>query len=130
MSELSEDYASLTAAVSGRDLARIQELIDPSFVVHYDTSLPFGGEYHGAAGLFEVLGKLLGSVSDLKTEQLNYMEDDNGEQYTLIIEFTARLTGSDLPVSTQVAEVWTVRDGRAVEARIWYWGAAPLFAAA
>jgi ketosteroid isomerase-like protein len=127
MSELEAFYANLISAVTEQDLPRIQSLIDPSFVIHYDTSLPFGGTYEGVEGFFTVLGKLTTTLADMKTEQLNYMEDAKGEQYTLIIQLAARLTESGRPISTQVSELWTVRQGKAVEARIWYWGAARLF---
>jgi ketosteroid isomerase-like protein len=126
MSELKAFYTNLITAVAERDVARIHSLIDPSFVIHYDAGLPFGGSYPGVEGFFSVLGKLVASVTDLKTEHLNYMEDANGEQYTLIINLTARALESGRPVSTQVSELWTVRDGKAVEARVWYWGAAGL----
>ena len=126
MSELQTFSANLIAAVNEQDLTRVHSLLDPSFVIHYDASLPFGGSYDGVEGFFTVLTKLVASMTDLKTEQLNFMEDANGEQYTLIINLTARSIASGRPIATQVSEVWTVRDGKAVEARIWYWGAAGL----
>jgi len=127
MSDRKTFYANLVAAVNEQDLPRIQELIDPSFVIHYDSSLPFGGTYRGAAGFITVLTKLSAMVSEVKTEQLNYLEDTNGEQYALIIKLSAVLIESGKSVETQVSEVWTVRAGKAVEARIWYWGASGLF---
>ena len=126
MSELEKYYADLIGAVGRQDLASIQGLIDPSFVIHYDTSLPFGGVYYGVEGFFDFLGQLTGHLEDLKTEQLNYMEDANGEQYTLIIKLTARVAATGQQIETQVSELWTVRDGKAVEARAWYWGAAAI----
>ena len=126
MSELQTFSANLIAAVNEQDLTRVHSLLDPSFVIHYDVSLPFGGSYDGVEGFFTVLTKLVASMTDLKTEQLNFMEDANGEQYTLIINLTANSRASGRPIATQVSEVWTVRDGKAVEARIWYWGAADL----
>jgi ketosteroid isomerase-like protein len=126
MSELETFYTNLIAAVTAQDAARIHSLIDPAFAIHYDSSLPFGGTYRGVDGFFTVLGSLAASMTDLKTEQQNYMEDANGEQYTLIINLTARARQSGDAIDTQVSEVWTVRDGKAVEARIWYWGAAGL----
>jgi len=126
MSELENYYADLIGAVGRRDLSRIQDLLDPSFVIHYDASLPFGGHYDGVGGFFDVLGQLSGRLDDLKTEQLNYMEDANGEQYTLVIRLTARVVATGRPVETLVSELWTVRDGKAVEARAWFWGAASI----
>jgi ketosteroid isomerase-like protein len=126
MSELETYYADLIGAVGRQDLAGIQGLIDPSFVIHYDSGLPFGGVYRGVEGFFGVLGQLTGRLEDLKTEQLNYMEDANGEQYALIIRLTARVAATGQRIETQVSELWTVRDGKAVEARVWYWGAAAI----
>jgi ketosteroid isomerase-like protein len=126
MSELKTFSANLIEAVTEQDLTKVHSLLDPSFVIHYDASLPFGGSYHGIEGFFTVLTTLATSLTDLKTEQLNFMEDTNGEQYTLIINLTARSSASGRPIATQVSEVWTVREGKAVEARIWYWGAAGL----
>lgn len=127
MSELQDFSNNLIKAVTEQDLNRVHSLIDPSFVIHYDASLPFGGSYDGIEGLFTVLTKLVASMTDLTTEHLNFMEDVNGEQYTLIINLTANSSASGLPIATQVSEVWTVREGKAVEARVWYWGAAALF---
>jgi ketosteroid isomerase-like protein len=125
VSELKSFYSNLIAAVGERDLARVQSLIDPAFVIHYDASLPFGGRYEGMQGFFTVLTEL-GSIADLKTEPVNYMESADGENYTLIIDLSAT-TPSGRAITTQVSEVWTVRDGKAVEARVWFWGAAGLF---
>lgn len=125
MTELEAFYDTLTAAVRRQDLHRIQELIAPEFTIYYDSSLPFGGTYQGFAGFLDVVTQLSKELLELTTEQLNYMEDANGEQYGLVIALTARVGGR--PVTTQVSELWTVREGRAVEARIWYWGAADLF---
>jgi len=127
MSELGTFYGSFTSAVGRGDVAGISALIDPNFQIHYDGSLPFGGTYSGADGLFTVMGRLNASLSGLQTEQLNYMEDANGEQYGLIFKFTATSAGTDRIVSTTVSELWTVRAGMAVEARVWFWGAADVF---
>ncbi|MGA9870516.1 MAG: hypothetical protein WBQ44_05145 [Rhodococcus sp. (in: high G+C Gram-positive bacteria)] len=43
----------------------------------------------------------------------------------LVIALTAKV--GTRRVTTQVSELWTVRDGQAVEARVWYWGAAEMF---
>ncbi|WP_030166850.1 MULTISPECIES: hypothetical protein [Actinomycetes] len=126
MTNLELFYDSITTAVREQDLTRIQNLVDPTFVIHYDGSLPFGGTYQGLAGFHEVVMKLTASMDNLVTEQLNYMEDANGEQYSLIISLTAKV--GDRQVATQVSELWTVRAGKAVEARIWYWGAVDMFA--
>lgn len=125
MTELETFYDKLTTAVRQQDLKGVTALIDPQFVIHYDSSLPFGGTYHGLTGFFDVVTQLSASLLELSTAQLNYLEDANGEQYTLIIALTAQVGGRR--VTTQVSELWKVRAGKAVEARIWYWGAAGMF---
>jgi len=126
MSELETFYSTFIAAVGRRDVAAISALIDPEFTIHYDSGLPFGGTYSGAEGFFTVLGRLSASLTDLKTEQLNYMEDANGEQYGLVIKLTATTELTGRTVGTTVSELWTVRAGKAVEARVWFWGVAAL----
>ena len=125
MTELETFYDTLTTAAQQQDLKTVSTLIDPQFVIHYDSSLPFGGTYHGLAGFLDVVAQLSSTLLDLSTTELNYMEDANGEQYALIIALTTKVGGRR--VTTHVSELWTVRAGKAIEARIWYWGAAGMF---
>jgi ketosteroid isomerase-like protein len=129
MSELQSFHSDLITAVSTQDIPRIRSLIDPDFVIYYDSSLPFGGAYRGVNGFFAVLSELMLTLHDVETQHLNYMEDANGEQYSVIIRLTARMPDIDRQVETHVSELWTVRNGKAVEARVWYWGAAALLTA-
>jgi ketosteroid isomerase-like protein len=126
MSDLQSFYSDLITAVSAQDIPRIRSLIDPDFVIHYDSSLPFGGTYRGVNGFFAALSELMLTLHNVKTQHLNYMEDANGEQYSVIIKLTARMPDINRQVETHVSELWTVRNGKAVEARVWYWGAATL----
>ena len=120
-------YEEFFSASVNQDLPRLSTLVDPSFIIHYDDSLPFGGTFQGVDGFFSVLGLLGATLKDISTETLNYMEDINGEQYSLTIRLTANIRRTGKPLDTIVSELWTVENGRAVEARIWYWGAANLF---
>jgi uncharacterized protein len=51
---------------------------------------------------------------DVRAEELI----DAGDQVVAIVRETVRAEGSDAPIERQVAQVWTLRDGRVVRYRV------------
>jgi hypothetical protein len=51
MSELTNFYDNLMGAVSASDGDRVRDLIDPSFVMYSDPTMPYGGLYPRRRGV-------------------------------------------------------------------------------
>jgi uncharacterized protein len=105
-----EVVSSLYAAFAARDVAAVLALTDPGLVVTQTELLPWGGAYHGPAGLQEFLGKLLGRV-DSRVEVEEYVEA--GDRVVAIGRTRGSVRGSGAPFDVRVAHLWTIRAGKA-----------------
>lgn len=120
MSELTDFHHALMGAVGASDGDRVRELIHPSFVIYNDQSMPYGGVYRGADEFLQMLGVVYTTWRDAKVENLHLFEDDAGENITFIVKLSGRPGKCEDWVEAFVSEHWTVRDGKAVHARIWF----------
>jgi ketosteroid isomerase-like protein len=126
MSELNDFYHNLMGAVTAGDADRVRSLIDPSFVIYNDASMPYGGVYHGPEGFLGMIGEVYRTWRDAKVENLHLLEDADGHNITFVDKLTGRPGKCQDLTEAIVSELWTVRDGKAVEARIWFWNATHL----
>jgi hypothetical protein len=126
MSELSDFYDNLMSAVSDDDGDRIRALIDPSFTMYNDQSMPYGGVYHGPDGFLGMIRVVWATWRDTKVENLYQLEDTTGDNLNLVMKLGGYPGKCDDWTEVIVNELWTVRHGKAVEARIWFWDATRL----
>jgi len=104
------------------DWAAMSSLFDPDIVVYEANSLPYGGVFHGAAGMGALFQKLNELVSGflVKTEQFFVSGDDVAAK--IRVTGVSRATGE--PIDMPVMEVWTLKNGRATSIRPFYWDTA------
>jgi ketosteroid isomerase-like protein len=95
--------------------------LHPDVVITEAASLPFGGTYRGIAGVQDLFGQMFATWDDLAiaVEQLF----DGGEQVVAILHLTARAKATGTPVDMQLAELWTLREGKVVALKPFYWDA-------
>ena len=106
----------------------IRETLDPNVVLHQSPDLPFGGEYVGHEA-YERWGVAMGSIFDkLEVTEREFFEA--GEKVIVVCRFLtrSRINGSaqDFPMT----QVVTVRNGKIVDFRPFYWNVPAYVAAA
>jgi ketosteroid isomerase-like protein len=102
------------AAFAEKDLDAIVALTSPDIVVTQDPALPWGGRYEGHEGLGRFSMALLGAIESEVTVHEIYEAGDNVVQYGRTAGIVLS-TGRHFDVPE--CHVWTVIDGKAVEAR-------------
>lgn len=95
--------------------------LDPEVVVHEAASLPFGGTFHGLAGVQDLFGQMFATWDDLKITVDKLF--DGGDQVVAILRLTAKAKATGTPVDMQLAELWTLRDGKVVALKPFYFDA-------
>jgi ketosteroid isomerase-like protein len=101
------------AAMAGRDLDRLFELLDPACVITQDPALPWGGRHAGHDGFATFALALTGAIDSQVAIEALFMADGEVIQCGRT-RGTVRATGAafDIPEVHR----WTVRDGKAVAA--------------
>lgn len=101
------------AAMAGRDLDRLFELLDPACVITQDPALPWGGRHEGHDGFATFALTLTGAIDSRVAIEALFMADGEVIQCGRT-RGTVRATGAafDIPEVHR----WTVRDGKAVAA--------------
>jgi hypothetical protein len=115
-------HSKLVEATKALDNESTRSLIAPDFVIYEDESLPFGGSYHGPDGFIELCQKVWTAFGGPHFEVLYRLEEHGGNRMCTVNRFVAK-TNAGRPIEALVNEVWEFRDGKAVEARVWYFGA-------
>jgi hypothetical protein len=114
---------SMYAAATRGDAESLMSLLADDVVVHEPDYLPYGAEYVGKeafAGLFGKISQLL----DLTDVKLDYLVADN-DRVIGVLRIPDRNTGKD----TLFAEQSTIRDGKIVDLRIFYYDAQSMIGA-
>jgi len=112
---------NLSKAIDSGDEGRIAALFDPNFIMYEDGGMPYGGVFHGPSGFRKVQTTVYETWRDHTIDPVTILEEPDGDRICLVIRFTGKPGKTDEVVETYVNEIWTVRDGKAVEARVWYW---------
>jgi hypothetical protein len=102
--------------MAGR-LDEAAQLLHEDLVVHEAPGLPYGGEYHGPKGFFELLGKIT-SVLTIDQVETRLLEADDTVFSVSALGFISQV--SDDRVDTDVVELFKVRDGLIVDLDIFY----------
>ncbi len=93
-------------------------LLHPDFVVHEAGGMPFSGEYHGAAGFFELYAKMNEGLKLSPSEDIQFLHAQDTVAMRFPLTFTARASGESLVMN--LVEVYTVRDGLIVDLDVYY----------
>jgi uncharacterized protein len=105
-------------AIAGEEFDDARALLHREFVVHEAGGLPYSGEYHGADGFFELLGKMNQAMELTPGETFQYLLAEDTVAIRGRLRLTSRATGES--VEQSLVEVYTVRDGLIVELDVYY----------
>lgn len=110
----------LYEAFNRGDSAYICRRLDPDVEVHEAPEMPGGGTYRGPDAALKLLEDRRTTFEDLQVEPQRFIEV--GEQIAVIYRVSGKARGSDVPIQTEAAHVFKVREGRVVELRAYFDG--------
>jgi ketosteroid isomerase-like protein len=104
-----EVVLSCYRAFARRDVPAIMQMVDPDVRVTQTELLPWGGEYHGYAGVAKFLEKLTSCVHCMVEVEEAFPADDRvvmkGRTHGQV-----RANGAEFNIA--VAHIWTLRKGK------------------
>jgi ketosteroid isomerase-like protein len=108
-------------AFAAGDAATFLMFLDPRIVVHDFPELPDTGEHYGTEGFLEVVGNVLEQFDEFRLEPTSFTAPDD-DHVLVTVRTVGRGKESGAWVEADVAHLWRVRDGQAVE--LWLNGSA------
>jgi uncharacterized protein len=114
---------AMYAAGARNDFQTVMGYMDENVVVIEPPYLSYGGTYKGLAEFQRLMG-LINEYADLSTIRLQYSVAENDRVFG-ILELKDQKTGKQL----QLAEQSTLRNGKVVEMKIFYFDAGSLIGA-
>lgn len=96
-------------AFARRDMAALQQLIDPEIEMFQTPLLPWGGRYRGTAGLMEFFGKL-GEHLDSQPQPEEYVEA--GENIVALGYVRGQVKANRAAFEVRIVHVWTLEAGK------------------
>lgn len=106
------------------DVPALMDHLAEDIVVHEPPFLPYGGRYAGREAFLGMFGEI-GNYLDLSAIALEYLVAD-GQRVIGVLRIPDRATGEP----TLLAEQSTLRDGKVVEMRIFYFDPGSMITAA
>jgi ketosteroid isomerase-like protein len=114
-----ETIGAMFAIVNERGVGAATEvfgdLLAPDFALEEAADLPDPASYAGREAFIENMAKLEGSFHELRMEPLEIL--DLGERVIVVVSMSGRGRGSSVPVEMTFAQLWSLRDGKAVSLR-------------
>lgn len=105
------------------DIGGVMEIFDPGIEIFEADSMPYGGTYRGheeMGKLFQLLNKFFEGFS----VSVEHLFDGGDERVAALVRVQGRSRGTGQAIDMQVVEVWTLRGGKAVSLRPFYWDTA------
>jgi ketosteroid isomerase-like protein len=115
-----DSLSALVEALKSGDEDATRALISPDFVIHLDGGMPYGGTYYGPDGFLKLTATVFTAWGGSDFEPQYQLTDETGSRVCTVVRFTGRPEGSSETLETMLSEIWEFRNGRAVEARVWY----------
>jgi ketosteroid isomerase-like protein len=103
-------------AFNVRDRERVYELLDPE--VEFHSALIEKKTYRGHAGLAQYRADLDAVFETWNTED-DQIRDAGGDRVLHLYRIVGRGRGSGVPVETEIAILWRLRDGKLVEGHVY-----------
>lgn len=100
-------------ALGRGDYEAIRELLDPKIVLKDRPEVPDARSYRGFEGMLITLRDTSDSFENFRLDPQRFFE--NGEKIVAILDMTGRGRASGVPVKEQIAHLWTLREGLAIE---------------
>jgi hypothetical protein len=97
-------------------MAFVLELMDPEVEVHDRPEAPDAATYRGHDGVIAAFTVSLDTFEDFTFVPERFF--DANDHVVVVLEMTGRGKSSGVPVEERIAHLWTLRDARAVELRV------------
>jgi uncharacterized protein len=107
-------YRAFTSA----DPAQILAFLDPEIEIHDFPDVPDTAVYRGPSGFLALVEYVLGEFDDLRVEPEEFIAPD-ADHVVVMARTVGRGKGSGAEVEARVAHLWTIRDGKAIELRLY-----------
>jgi ketosteroid isomerase-like protein len=108
-------FATLNEHGVGAATEAFGDLLAPDFVLEEAAELPDPEAYTGREAFIENMAKLEDSFAELRMDPLEMV--DLGEKIIVVVSMSGRGQGSSVPVEMTFAQLWSLRDGKAVSLR-------------
>lgn len=105
----------LYAAFFRQDLPTILALTSPDIEIEQSSDLPWGGTYHGHAGLQQFFNALRQHLENRALPIDHYL--DAGDHVIAIGRTQGLVRATGKPFDVPLAHVWQLRDGKAIRFR-------------
>ncbi len=123
MSEANIEIVKKIYDVGGKgDMAAMMALLAPNVVVHEAEGLPYGGVYHGHAGMGALFQKIFGIIKEFRVVAEDFFVSGNVVVAQIRVLGLGRTTGQ--AINMPVLEMWTLENGLVTEIRPFYWDTA------
>ncbi len=117
--EAERHYMQAGGAKAGASFDGMAATMDPEIALHQSPDLPWGGEYRGHQGFKDWSVKMSECFDFLDVRDPEYFEKDDKLVILCRLVTRSRLHGYEL--DRPMAQVVTVRDGKIMDFRPFYW---------
>ncbi len=122
-------YAAERLIMQGKaDFSAMAATLDPEVVLHQSPDLPFGGEYVGHARYRQWADAMNAIFDQVDVQDARYFE--NGDTVAVACTLATRIRATRETLRLPMVQLVTVRQGKIVEFRPFYWNVPAYRAAA
>ncbi|HEU4325591.1 MAG TPA: nuclear transport factor 2 family protein [Roseiflexaceae bacterium] len=100
------------------DMAAVFAQFAPNSRIIEPETLPYGGEYHGVAGLQQLFEKVFAVWEEFGITAEKMLAE--GDTVVALVTLRGTLRGVEQPIAMQIAEYWELRDGKVTLCRPFY----------
>jgi len=111
-------YVAAGGAPAGADFSELAAHLHADVVAHQGPTVPYPGDWHGAAGLERFFATFTDTWSSLLLTDTKYFEGESGVAVAMRMRATARATGKQL--DTRVGHFFTFEDGLIRDIDVFY----------
>jgi ketosteroid isomerase-like protein len=104
-------------AFAAGDIEGVFALLHPEVVIHEGAGLPYAGEYVGAAGLQDLVGKIM---TPMEMTLDSYQVSDGGDCAISRLEMTFTSRTSGKVVKMPGVEIYNTTDGKVSKIDVYY----------
>jgi len=117
--EAERRYMQAGGASAGASFDGMAATLDPGVILHQSPDLPWGGEYTGHQGFMDWSIKMSECFDFLDVRDPEYFE--KGDKLVILCRLVTRSRLHGYELDRPMAQVVTVRGGRIIEFRPFYW---------
>lgn len=116
--EAEQRYVAAGGAKAGADFSEMASFLHPDVVGRQGPTVPYGGDWHGAAGIERFFALFSDTWSWLELSEIQYFEGETGLAIQMRMRATSAATGKEL--DTTCGHFLTFEDGLIREFNVYY----------